>query len=150
MRWVFQSLWDLLNLLKTQILTFKIILHLSYWLQWNPLWEQPWQKTKPSGKAARQCKSKHRFMDFNPWWEATLLERPHFWHKRGGLTRGVPMYLYLTQKNLNFQNINMNTCRKKICSWVTDLISFYFCYDFILDHTVPNGWNKDDQNIILW
>ena len=28
-----------------------------------------------------------------PWWETTLLERPHFWCKKGGLTRGVPMYM---------------------------------------------------------
>ena len=31
-------------------------------------------------------------IDFYPWQEATPLERPLFWCKRGGLTRGVPLY----------------------------------------------------------
>ena len=29
----------------------------------------------------------------SPWWEATPLERPLFWCKTGGLTRGVPLYI---------------------------------------------------------
>ena len=60
-------------------------------LQWNPFWE-----AAPSGKATWRCKSKHKCTDFYPWQEATPLERPLFWCKRGGLTRGVPLYMHIS------------------------------------------------------
>ena len=51
----------------------------------------PWREATPSGKATWQCKSKHKCIDFYPLREATPLDRQFFWHKRGGLTRGVPL-----------------------------------------------------------
>ena len=58
----------------------------------NPFERPPWWEATPSGKATWQCKSIHKCIDFYPWREATPLERPLFWCKRGGLTRGVPLY----------------------------------------------------------
>ena len=60
----------------------------------TPFERPPWREATPSEKATQQCKSKHKCMDFYPWWEATPLERPLFWCKRGGLTRGVPLYMH--------------------------------------------------------
>ena len=55
--------------------------------------ERPlWREANPSGKATWQWKSKHKYIDFYPWQEATLLERPLFGCKMGGLTRGVSLY----------------------------------------------------------
>ena len=45
--------------------------------------------------ATWQCKSKDKWIDFypwGPWWEVSPLERPLFWCKRGGLTRGFSLY----------------------------------------------------------
>ena len=33
-------------------------------------------------------------IDFYPWMETTNLERPHFWYKRHGLKRVVPLYMH--------------------------------------------------------
>ena len=59
----------------------------------TPFERSPWPEAKPSVKAKWQCQSKHECIDFSPWQEATPLERPHFQHKRGGLTRGTLLYL---------------------------------------------------------
>ena len=59
----------------------------------TPFERPPWQEANPSGEATLQCKSKHKCIDFYPWREATRLEGPLFWCKRGVLTRGVPLYL---------------------------------------------------------
>ena len=59
----------------------------------TPFERPPWWEATPSWKATGQCKSKHEWIDLYPWREATSLERPLFWCKRGGLTRGVPLYL---------------------------------------------------------
>ena len=66
-------------------------------IQWNPFWEATLKRGHPSGKATWQCKSKHKCIDFYPWREATPLERPLFWCKRGGLTRGVPLYTLFSE-----------------------------------------------------
>ena len=63
-----------------------------------PFERPPRREVTPSGKATWQCKSKHNCMDFFPWWKATLLERPLFWCKQGGLTRGVPLYIIFKRK----------------------------------------------------
>ena len=62
-------------------------------LQWNPFCEATLTRGQPSGKATRHFKSKHKCIDFYPWRETTPLERLHFCCKRGGLTRGVPLYI---------------------------------------------------------
>ena len=61
-------------------------------LKWNPFWEATLTIDHPlwKGYLTMYRKSKHRYIDFYPWREATPLERPLFWCKNGGLTRGVP------------------------------------------------------------
>ena len=62
-------------------------------LQWNPFWEATLTRGCPSEKATYQCKSKHKCIDFYSWQEATPIERSFLLCKRGGLTRGVPLYM---------------------------------------------------------
>ena len=61
-------------------------------LQWNPFWGATLTTGHPSRKATSQCKSKPKCIDFWPWQVATPLVRLLFGYKRGGLTRGVPLY----------------------------------------------------------
>ena len=71
-------------------------------IQWNPFWEATLMRGHPSGKATWQCKSKHKGIDIYPWREATPLERPLLLCKRGGLIRGVPLYIYSILIGLNW------------------------------------------------
>ena len=83
----------------------------------TPFERPPWWEATPSGKATWQCKSKHKCIDFYPWREATPLERPLFWCKRGGLTRGVPLYYLIiceiiapsAQSDREFPQFHSNT-----------------------------------------
>ena len=68
----------------------------------TPFERSPWWEASPSGKATWQCKYKHKCINFYTWWETTPLERPFFWCKRGGLTRGVPLYSIHTGVTLNW------------------------------------------------
>ena len=82
-------------------------------VQWNSFWETTLTRGHPPWKGTWQCKSKHKCIYFYPGQEATPLERPLFWCKRGGLTRGVPLFCFfyciikplLTQRLLTFLNI---------------------------------------------
>ena len=63
-------------------------------VQWNPFETTPWREANPSGEATWLCKSKQNCINFYPWQEVTLLQRPLFWCKRGGLTGAVPLYMF--------------------------------------------------------
>ena len=96
-------------------------------LQRNPFWETTLTTGHPSRKATSQCKSKHKCIVFYPWQEVTPLVRPLFGCKRGGLTRGVPLYACANPARAFFRPVCKQTKRqpavnqdRKIVRWHTE------------------------------
>ena len=85
------------------------------WYRGTPFERPPWREATPSGKANWQCKSKHKCIDFHPLREATPIERPLFWCKKGGLyKRGSTVYT-TTRDYSVFQTFRL--------SWFYDLLN---------------------------
>ena len=58
----------------------------------------PFERPPPLERPLDNVNLNIKCIKFYPWWEATPLERPLFWCKRGGLTRGVLLYTCFISK----------------------------------------------------
>ena len=67
----------------------------------TPFERPSWWGANSSWKATENIYLNIKVLIFYLWREANPLERPYFWHKRGGLTREVSLYTLICEHNKN-------------------------------------------------